>query len=187
MGAIAYLSALVRSKNPVGRDVAFTLGYGKNPVNWSRIGSKFGWYGKVNQESGRFANVLFHFRVHRKGRSISGPLSGPVGFLQVHASAFHLLNWLVSPSILEELSFTVSVFLIFRNELLNFNFSEPQNSFFFQFYYWCFFSFFNHKLSPFRRWSMNVFNCLEIVCMHFCVFGRSKKLQILFLGCLKKS
>ena len=50
-----------------------------------------------------------------------------------------------------------------------------------------FFNFFNHKLSPFRRWSMNVVNCFEIFCTQFCVFGGSKRLQILFLGCLNKS
>ena len=79
MGAIAYWSSLVLSKKPVGREVAFTQGYGKNPANLSRIGPKFGWHGKVNQKSGRFANVLFHSHVYRKGTSSSGPLSGPVG------------------------------------------------------------------------------------------------------------
>ena len=103
-------------------------GMEKNPVNWSRICPKFGWYGKVNQKSGRFTNIPFHSCVNRKGRSSSGPLSGPVGFLQVHTSAFHLLSWLLSPSISEKLSFPGGVF-IFRNKLLNFNFSKPQNSF----------------------------------------------------------
>ena len=32
---------------------------------------------------------------------------------------------------------------------------------------------------------MNVVNSLEIFYMHVCIFGRIKKLQILFLGCLK--
>ena len=53
--------------------------------------------------------------------------------------------------------------------------------------YRCLFNFFDHKLSPFRRWCMNVVNCFEIFCVHFCVFGRIKKLQMLFPGCLKKS
>ena len=171
MGAIAYWSTLVRSKKPVGRKVVFTQGYGKNPANWSRIGPEFGCYGKVNQKLGRFANVQFHSRVNRKGRSSSGPLSGSVGFLQVHTSAFHLLSWLLSPSILEKLSFPASV-LIFRNKLLNFNFSELQKFCFEILLPMFFFNFFNHKLSPFRRWSMNVVNYLEIFCMHFCVFGR---------------
>ena len=67
--------------------------------------------------------------MNKKGRSSSGPLSGPAGFLRVHASAFHLL----SASILEKLSFPAEVpvfFFIFRNKLLNFNLSEPPNSFF---------------------------------------------------------
>ena len=72
--------------------------------------SKFGWYGKVNSKSGRFVNVPFHSRMNRKGRSSSGPLSRPVRFLRVQASAFHLLSWLLSPSILEKLSFTAGVF-----------------------------------------------------------------------------
>ena len=64
----------------------------------------------VNQKSGQFGNVPFHSRVNRKGRFSSGPLSGPVGFLQVQASAFHLLSWLLSPSISEKLSFPASSF-----------------------------------------------------------------------------
>ena len=148
---IAYWSALVYPKKPVGREVAFTQGYGKNPANWSRIGPKFGWYGKVNQKSGWFENIPFHSRVNRKGRSSSGPLSGPAGFLQVPASVFHLLSWLLSPSILEKLSFPAGVFLIFRNKLLNFNFSEPQNSFLYDFNTDVFSKLLNHKLSPFRR------------------------------------
>ena len=65
--------------------------------------------------------------MNRKGRSSSGPISGPIGVLQLHASAFHLLSWLLSPSILEKLSFSAGVILIFRNKLLNFNFSELEN------------------------------------------------------------
>ena len=110
MGAIAYWSALVRSKRPVGREFAFTQKYGQNPANWSRIGPEFEWYGKVNQKPGRFANIPFHSCMNKKSRSSLGPLSGPVGFLQVHASAFHLLRWLLSNSTLEELSFLASVF-----------------------------------------------------------------------------
>ena len=127
MGEILYCCALVCSQRPVGREVAFTQGYGENPANRSRIGPKFGWYGKVNRKSGQFANVQFHSRMNRKGRSSSGPLSRPVGFLRLHASAFDLLSWLLSPSILEKLSFIAGVF--FRNKLLHFYFSEPQNSF----------------------------------------------------------
>ena len=107
------------------------------------------------------------------------------GLLLVQASAFHLLSWLLSPNILEELSLFAGIFSIFRNKLLYFYFNEPQNSFL-EILISVFF-FFNHKLFLFRRWSMNVVDCLEIFCMHSCVFSRIKKLQILFLGCLKKS
>ena len=89
--------------------------------------------------------------MNKKGRSSSGPLSGPAGFLWEHASAFHLLSSsilekisfpaeaglcispILSPSILEKLSFPaeVPVFFIFRHKLLNFNLiHEPPNSFF---------------------------------------------------------
>ena len=51
----------------------------KNPANQSSIGLKFGWYGKVNQKSGWFANLPFHSRMNRKGRSSSGPLSRTMG------------------------------------------------------------------------------------------------------------
>ena len=180
---------LCRSKRPVGERLHSHRGIETNPANRSRIGSKFGWYGKVNQKSGRFSNVPFHSRINIEGRSNSGPLSGLPWFLRVHASAFHLL----SPSILEKLSFPAEVpvfFFIFRHKLLNLNLSEPPNSFFeiiLPITCCFFFNFFNHKLSPFRRWSMNVVNCLQIFCMHVCIFGRIKKLQILFLRCLKKS
>ena len=85
-------------------------------------------------------------------------------------------------------SFRSACVFIFSHNILNFNLSELPNSFIEIILpkVYIFFNFFNHKLSPFRRWSMNVVNCLEIFCMHVCIFGRIKKLQILFLGCLKK-
>ena len=137
MSTILHWYAPVRSKRPAGERLHSHRGIETNPANRSRIGSKFGWSGKVNQKSSQFANVPFHFHMNKKGRSSSGPLSGPAGFLRVHASAFQLL----SPSILEKLSFLaeVPVFLfIFRNKLLNFNLSEPSNSFL-KLYYLCFF------------------------------------------------
>ena len=63
---------------------------------------------------------------------------------------------------IRETLFYCRCFLIFRNKLLNFNFSEPQNSFFKTMLPMFFLNFFNHKLPPFRRWSMNVVNCFEI-------------------------
>ena len=123
-----YWYALVRSKRPVREKLHSHRGIETNPVNRSRTGSKFGWYRKVNQKSSRFANVPFHSHMNKNGRSSSGPLSGPAGFLRVHTSAFHLL----SPSMLEKLSFPAAVpvsFVIFRHKLLNSNLSEPQTLF----------------------------------------------------------
>ena len=120
MGAIAFWSALVHSKKLVGRKAEFTQGYGKNPANWSRICPKFG----CKPEIGPVWKCTIPFSCEQKRK-----VQFSFHFLQVHASAFHLLSWLLSPSILEQLSF-LSVFLILRNKLLNFNFSEPQNSFF---------------------------------------------------------
>ena len=49
MVTILYGYAPVRSKRPVGREVAFTDGRGieTDPANRSRIDPKFGWYEKV--------------------------------------------------------------------------------------------------------------------------------------------
>ena len=105
MSEILYWYAPARSKRPVGETLHSHRGIETNPANRSRIGSKSGWYGKVNQKSGRVANVPFHSHMNKKGKSSSGPLSGPAGFLRVHASAFHLL----SPSILKKLSFPAEV------------------------------------------------------------------------------
>ena len=69
MSAILYRYAPVRSKRRVGEKLHSQRGIETNPANWSRIGSKFGWYGKVNQKSGRFANVPFHSHINKKGRS----------------------------------------------------------------------------------------------------------------------
>ena len=89
MVTILYWYAPVRSKRPVGRGVAFTQGRGieTNPANRSRIDSKFGWHGKVNQQSGRFANVPFHSDMNIKGRSVLvhfPELLGFYGYTQVH-------------------------------------------------------------------------------------------------------
>ena len=125
---------------------------------------------------------------HEQKRQVQfRPTCRTVGFIRVHASAFHLLSWLLSPSILEKLSFCTGVFLIFENKLSKFYFGEPQNSLFFNFYYRFFSNFFNHKLSPFWRWSMNVVNCLKIFCMHFCVFGRIKNYKYYFLDVWRNS
>ena len=88
MVTILYWYAPVRSKRPLAREVALTQGRGieTNPANCSRIDSKFGLYGKVNQKSGRFANVPFHSGMNIKGRSVQvhfPELLGFYGYTQV--------------------------------------------------------------------------------------------------------
>ena len=166
------------------RELAFTQGCRPSEPVQNRF--KIWMVRKSEPEIEPVRKRTIPFPYEQKGRSTSGPLSGRAGFLWVHESAFHLL----SPSILEKLTFPAEVavfFSIFRHKLLNFNLSEPPNSIFLKLHYLCFFfNFFNHTLCPFRRWPMNVVNCLEIFCMHVCIFGRIKKLRIIFLGCLKK-
>ena len=127
MGAILYCCALVRSKRPVGREVAFTQRLFEKSSKPVQNRSKIRVVRKCEPEIGPVRKRTVPFP-YENSRSSSGPLSGPVGFLRVHTNAFHLLSWLLSPSILEKLSFTAGV-LLFRNKLLNFSFSEPQNSF----------------------------------------------------------
>ena len=103
MSAILYWE----KKSPAGEKLHSHRGIKTNPANRSKIGSKFGWYGKVNQKPGRFADVPSHSHMNRKDRSSSGPPSGLAGFLQVHASALHLF----SPSILEKLSFPAAAYM----------------------------------------------------------------------------
>ena len=145
MGAIAYLSALVYFKKTLGREVPFIQGYEKNPVNWSRIGPKFGWYGKVSQKSGRFAKVTSHSRVNRKGRSTFRICWVSTG---TRISLTKLVN--LSQYIRETL-FSCRCFLIFRNKLPILISVSPKTLFFFNFITDVSFSFINHKLSPFQR------------------------------------
>ena len=130
MDAIAYWSAVVRSIKPVGREVAFTQGYGKNPANWSRIGPKFGWYGKVNQKPSRFTNVPFHSPVNRK-RQVQFRSTFRTCWVSTGTHKCISLTKLVTLSLyIRETLFSCWCFSIFRNKLLNFNFSEPQNPLF---------------------------------------------------------
>ena len=119
-----------------GREVAFTDEYRNNPSEPVQNRFKIQMVRKNGKKSSRFANVPFHSHMNRKGRFSSGP---PASFPRVHASAFHLL----SPSILEKLTFPaempVFLLLFFRHKLLNFNLSEPPNTFL-KLYYLCFFS-----------------------------------------------
>ena len=95
MVTILYWYAPVHSKRPVGREVAFTQGRGieTNPANRSRIDSKFGWYGKVNQKSGRFANVPFHSGMNIKGRSVQVHFPDLLG--SSSSSSYFIYSWLV--------------------------------------------------------------------------------------------
>ena len=72
MSVVLCWYAPVHSKRPVGERLHSHRGIETCPANLSRIGSKLGWYGKVNQKSDRFANVPFHYRMNRKGRSYVG-------------------------------------------------------------------------------------------------------------------
>ena len=69
MSAILYWYAPVRSKRPIGARLHSHRGTGTNLANRSRIGSKFGRYGKANQKSGRFANLPFHSYMNKNDRS----------------------------------------------------------------------------------------------------------------------
>ena len=188
MSAILLWHAPVRSIRCGRREVAFTQGYRNKPSEpfQNRFIIRMVWKREPGIGPVRKRTIPFPYE-EKKCRSSSAPLSGSAGFLRVHASAFHLL----SPSILERLPFPAEVpaffIIIFRQKLLNFNLSELPSSFFKLCYLCFFFNFFNHILSPFQRWSLNVVNCLEIFCMHVCIISRIKKLHILFLGCLKKS
>ena len=110
MVTILYWYAPVRSKRPVGSEVAFTQGRGieTNPANRSRIDSNSGGM-ESEPEIGPFRKRTIPFRYEHKRQVGSGPLSGVAGFLRVHASAFHLL----STSILEKLFFLAGVFFYF--------------------------------------------------------------------------
>ena len=114
-----------REKRP-----ALTQEYGKNPANWSRIGPKFGWYGKVNQKSGRFTNVPFHSRVNRKRQAQFRSTFRTCWVSTATRKCISLAKLVTLSQYIRQTLFYCRCFLIFRNKLLNFYFSEPQNSFF---------------------------------------------------------
>ena len=109
MSAIFYWYALVRSKREVGEKLHFAQGYRNKPSEPIQNRFKIRMVRKSEPEIEPVRKRYIPFSYEQKGRSSSGPRSGPAGFLQVHASAFHLL----SPSILEELSFRACVFFNF--------------------------------------------------------------------------
>ena len=91
------------------REVAFTQGYRNEPSEPVQNRFKIRMVRKSEPEIGSVRKRTIPFPYEQKGSSSSGPLSGPVGFLLVHTSAFHLL----SPSILEKLSFPAEVPVLF--------------------------------------------------------------------------
>ena len=148
MSAILYWYAPVPSNKAGRRKVVFTQGYRNKSSKQVQNRIKIQMVRKSESEIGPVCKRTIPFHMNTTGRSSSGPLSGLSGFLGVHPSGFHLL----SLSILEKLSFPAELsvfFFIFRHKLLNFNLSEPLNSFF-ELYYPCFFfNFFNHNFLPF--------------------------------------
>ena len=124
-------SGLFQRADARERDCIHT-GIRKNPENWSRIGPKFGWYGKINQKSGRFTNVPFHSRVNRK-RQVQFRSTFRTCWVSIGTRKCISLTKLVTLSkYIREIIFLCQCFLIFRNKLLNFNFREPKNSFLFE-------------------------------------------------------
>ena len=177
MGAIAYWSALVRSKKPVGRERGcIHTGIWKKSSELVQNMSKIRVVRKSKPEIGPVRKRTVTFPCEQK-RQVQFRSTFRTCWVSIGTRKCISLTKLITLSQYIRETFSYRYFFIFRNKLLDFNFSEPQNCFL-KFYYRCFFlNFFNHKLSLFRRWSMNVVNCLEIFCMHFCAFGRIKKLQ----------
>ena len=127
MSAIFYWYALVRSKRPVGEKLHSHRGIETNPMNRSRTGSKFGRYGKVKQKSSLFANIPFPYEQKRQVQFRS-----TFRTCWVSTGTRKCISLTLSQYITKTLFSCRSacVFFIFRHKLLNFNLSEPQNSFF---------------------------------------------------------
>ena len=93
------------------REVAFTQGYRNKPSEpvQNRFKIRMVRKSEPEIEPVRKRTIPFPYEQKRQVRGSSSPLFGPAGFLRVHASAFHLL----SPSILEKLSFPADVPVFF--------------------------------------------------------------------------
>ena len=129
LGATAYWSALVRSKKPEGREAAFTKGYGKNQVNWSRIGPKIRVVWKSKPEIGPVRKRTIPFLCEQK-RQVQFRSTFRTCWVSTGTRKCISLTKLVTLSqYIRESLLSCRCFFIFRNELLNFNFSEPQNFF----------------------------------------------------------
>ena len=119
MGAILYCYALVCSKRPVGMELAFTQGYGKNSANLSRICPKFGPVRK------RTVPFLYEQKRYVYFRSTFRTCWVSVGTHKCNS----FTKLVTLSQYIRDTLFYCQCFLIFRKKLLNFNFSEPQNSF----------------------------------------------------------
>ena len=128
MGAIAYCSALVRSKKPVGRGVAFTQEYGKKYSELVQNRPKIRVVRKSKPEIGpvRKRTVLFPCEQKRQVQFRS-----TFRTCWVSTGARKCISLTLSQYIRETLLSCRVFFFIFRKKFLNFNLSEPQNSFFF--------------------------------------------------------
>ena len=104
---ILYWYAPVRSKKPVGREVAFTQGYRNKPSEPFQNRFKIRVVWKSEPEIEPFRKRTIPFWYEQKRQVCSGPLSALAGFLRVHTSAFHLL----SPGIVGKLFFPAGIFL----------------------------------------------------------------------------
>ena len=80
-----------------------------------------------------------------------------------HECIFSLTKLVTLSQFIKETLFYCQCFLIFGNKLLNFNFSKAQNSFL-KLHYRFFLLFFNYKLSPFQRWSINILRFSTCIC-----------------------
>ena len=123
-------------------------GIERNPANLSRIGPKFG---KVNQKSDRFANVI-PFPYEQK-RQVQFRSTFRTCWISAGTHKCISLTKLVTLSqYIRETPFSCRCFFfIFKTSFYILISVNPQ-TLFLKLYYRCFFlNFFNHKLSPFRR------------------------------------
>ena len=122
MVTILYWYAPVYSKRPVGREVAFTQGYRNKPSEPFQNRFKIWVVWKSEPEIGPFRKLTIPFRYEQKR---AGLFRSTFRTCWVSTGTRKCISLTLSQYIRETL-FPADVF--FRNELLNFNLSEPQNS-----------------------------------------------------------
>ena len=126
ISATLYLYAPVRSKRPVGARLHSHRGAETNPANRSRIASKFGWYGKSELEIGLVRKRTIPFPYEQK-RQVQ--FRSTFWTCWLSTGTYKCISLILSQYIRETLFFCRNA-SSFLNKLLNFNLSEPQNSFF---------------------------------------------------------